>query len=306
MFVPSSLARLGLGELIAPVENLFARLVESDCIVPPFRRVEEVRLIGVTAEVDGDVAVVVSLCGHVVNRVRVVLVLLRSQWRSKRERNLATGLGEVRCLVSALGLSDSFREQACSHFRRAQREDLCRGRSLEGVAAASVYAVSRCNGVGRTLEEISQVATCSRSQLECAYSAMNTELELPTAVPQPKRVLPRLATKLETPDSRQTDPGLMYWTFASDSLPFLRTGYCPVSICLLCSLVVFGSAGRVHTNSTPDAVVQFAVYAATTIGDVLRQSCREPRRYARLQPSTGRRGSLSSPRLGYPSDGVRV
>ncbi|AEH39303.1 transcription initiation factor IIB [Halopiger xanaduensis] len=127
----------------------------------------------------------------------------RSQWRSKRERNLATGLGEVRRLVSALGLSDSLREQACSLFRRAQKEDLCRGRSLEGVAAASVYAVSRCNGLGRPLEEISQVATCSRSQLECAYSAMNTELELPTAVPQPKSVLPRLATELGAPDEIQ-------------------------------------------------------------------------------------------------------
>ncbi|WP_147376676.1 transcription initiation factor IIB, partial [Halopiger aswanensis] len=120
----------------------------------------------------------------------------RSQWRSKRERNLATGLGEVRRLVSALGLSDSLREQACSLFRRAQKEDLCRGRSLEGVAAASVYAVSRCNGLGRTLEEISQVATCSRSQLECAYSVMNTELELPTAVPRPQNVLPRLTAEL--------------------------------------------------------------------------------------------------------------
>lgn len=40
-------------------------------------------------------------------------------------------------------------------FRRAKAEDLSQGRSLEGVAAANVYAVCRCNGLGRTLEEIS-------------------------------------------------------------------------------------------------------------------------------------------------------
>ena len=127
----------------------------------------------------------------------------RSQCRSKRERNLAYSLGEFRRLVSALGLSDSLREQACTLFRQAQEEDLCQGRSLEGIAAASVYAVCRCNGLGRTLEEIRQVAKCSRTQLECAYSAMNTELELPTAVPRPQNVLPRLATDLEVPNDVQ-------------------------------------------------------------------------------------------------------
>ncbi|WP_254810552.1 transcription initiation factor IIB [Natronosalvus amylolyticus] len=124
----------------------------------------------------------------------------RSQWRTKRERNLGYGLGEVRRIVSALELPDSLCEQACLLFRRAQKEDLCQGRSLEGVAAASVYAVCRCNGLGRTLEEISQLATCSRSDLECAYSAMNTELEVPTTVPRPQNFLPRLATTLEVPD----------------------------------------------------------------------------------------------------------
>ncbi|WP_083860365.1 transcription initiation factor IIB [Natrialba hulunbeirensis] len=124
----------------------------------------------------------------------------RSQWRTKREWNLGYGLGEVRRIVSALELPDSLCEQACTLFRRAQAEDLCQGRSLDGVAAASVYAVCRCNGLGRTLEEISQLATCSRSDLECAYSVMNTELELPTTIPQPQNFLPQLAATLGVPD----------------------------------------------------------------------------------------------------------
>ncbi|WP_256548201.1 transcription initiation factor IIB [Natronosalvus rutilus] len=124
----------------------------------------------------------------------------RSQWRSKRERNLRYSLGEVRRIVSALELPDSLCEQTCMLFRRAQGEDLCQGRSLEGVAAASVYAVCRCNGLGRTLEEISQLATDSRSDLGCAYSAMNTELELPTMIPWPQNFLPQVAATLEIPD----------------------------------------------------------------------------------------------------------
>ncbi|MFP9061965.1 transcription initiation factor IIB [Natrialbaceae archaeon A-chndr2] len=124
----------------------------------------------------------------------------RSQWQSKREQNLGYALGEVRRIVSTLELPDTLCEQACMLFRRAQAEALCQGRSLEGVAAASAYAVCRCNGLGRTLEEISQLATCSRSDLECAYSAMNTELELPTTIPRPQNFLPQLAATLEVPD----------------------------------------------------------------------------------------------------------
>jgi len=105
--------------------------------------------------------------------------------------------------VSALGLTDSVCEQACMLFRRAQDRDLCPGRSIEGMAAASVYAVCRCTGLGRTIDEIGQYAQCSRAQLECSYTAMNIQLELPAVVPQPRTVLPRLMTELAVPKEVQ-------------------------------------------------------------------------------------------------------
>lgn len=124
----------------------------------------------------------------------------RARWRSTRERNLAHGLGEVRRLVSALEFPDSICEQACMLFRRAHDRDLGPGRSIEGIAAASVYAVCRCNGLGRTIDEIDRYAQCSRAQLNCSYTALNTELGLPAAVPRPQIVLPRLTTELEVPN----------------------------------------------------------------------------------------------------------
>lgn len=69
----------------------------------------------------------------------------RGRWRSKAERNLAHGLGEVRRLASALELSESIRDQACKLFRSAQNEDLLRGRSTEAIGAASIYGTCRCN-----------------------------------------------------------------------------------------------------------------------------------------------------------------
>ena len=78
----------------------------------------------------------------------------RGRFQSKAERNLTHGLGEVRRISSAFDLSATIRDQACQLFRSAQNADLFRGRSVEVMAAASVYGACRCNGCSRTLEDI--------------------------------------------------------------------------------------------------------------------------------------------------------
>lgn len=54
-----------------------------------------------------------------------------------------TGFTEVRRIVSELALPETVREQACALFESAQTEDLLVGRSIEGFAAAAVYATCR-------------------------------------------------------------------------------------------------------------------------------------------------------------------
>jgi hypothetical protein len=70
----------------------------------------------------------------------------RGRWASKVEQNLGHGLAEVRRIVSVLELSESLRDRACALYRTAAGEDLIRGRSIEAMAAASVYAACRCTG----------------------------------------------------------------------------------------------------------------------------------------------------------------
>lgn len=72
----------------------------------------------------------------------------RGWWQSKAEQNLAHRLSEVRCLASALYLFDTLRDRACQLFRNTQNQDLLRGRSIEAIAAASVYVACRCNYSG--------------------------------------------------------------------------------------------------------------------------------------------------------------
>ena len=83
----------------------------------------------------------------------------------KAERNPAHGLGEVRRISSALELSESIRNQAWQLFRSAQTEDLLRGRSIESMAAASVYGACRCNGRPRTLDDVTESARVAQSRV---------------------------------------------------------------------------------------------------------------------------------------------
>jgi transcription initiation factor TFIIB len=124
----------------------------------------------------------------------------RSQFGSKTERNLAYGLGEVRRIASALGLSESIRNQACQLFRSAQNEDLLCGRSIEAIAAGSVYGACRCNGLGRTIEEIAALARVNQQRVMNAYKVLNKELGLPTQPIRPSGFVPRLASELGVSD----------------------------------------------------------------------------------------------------------
>ena len=123
----------------------------------------------------------------------------RGRFQSKAERNLAHGLGEVRRIASVLELSDSIRDQACQLFRSAQNEDLLRGRSIEAIAAASIYGACRCNGHSRLLDDIVDAACVEQSRVTNAYKTLNIELGLPIQPIRPSEFIPRLASDLDVP-----------------------------------------------------------------------------------------------------------
>ncbi len=120
----------------------------------------------------------------------------RGRFQSKAEWNLAHGLGEVRRVASVLELGDSARDQACQLFRSAQGKDLLLGRSIEAIAAASVYGVCRCHGRLVARDDIVDVARVDHSSVVNAYKTLNRELGLPTKPLAPQSLIPKLASEL--------------------------------------------------------------------------------------------------------------
>jgi transcription initiation factor TFIIB len=108
---------------------------------------------------------------------------------------------EIRRITSALGLAQSVRDRSCDLFRTAQKEDLIHGRTLEGFAAACVYATCRCMGLPWERDEFKTVARCPPGRVDAAYDAMNQNLELPLQPLPAKSFVPRYATELDVGDS---------------------------------------------------------------------------------------------------------
>lgn len=121
----------------------------------------------------------------------------RARVSSTAERNTIYAYTEIRRLTGALSLPTSVRDQACVLYDSARDAELLQGRSLEGFAAATVYAVCRTNGVPRTEGEVLAAARADDGELRVAYDAMNRELGLRTGPIEPSTYLPRFATRLE-------------------------------------------------------------------------------------------------------------
>ncbi len=107
------------------------------------------------------------------------------------------GLTDIKRMTSALGFDTGFRDRACRLFSTAQGENLLCGRSIESMAAGSVYATCRCDGRPQTLADIAAVARVDKSTLRNAYGVLNRELGLPAPPLAPSRFLPRFWSALD-------------------------------------------------------------------------------------------------------------
>ena len=121
----------------------------------------------------------------------------RIRTKDAGERNLQFALSETDRMASALGVPRSVREVASVIYRRALSEDLIRGRSIEGVATACLYAACRQEGIPRSLEEVTAVSRVEQKEIGRTYRYISKELGLKMEPVDPKEYVPRFCSELE-------------------------------------------------------------------------------------------------------------
>lgn len=131
------------------------------------------------------------------------------KWQSRirvsdaTERNLTFALTELDRMASNLELQKNLRECAAKIYRDAVEAHLIRGRSIEGVTAASLYAACRMFKVPRTLNEIAEVARVDKKEISRSFRFISNELELNLNPTKPIDFLPRFISELELTNNCQ-------------------------------------------------------------------------------------------------------
>lgn len=164
----------------------------------------------------------------------------RIRTKDAGERNLQFALSEIDRMSSALDLPDSVREVASVLYRRALDEDLIRGRSIEGVATACLYAACRKEGLPRSLEEIEDVSRVERKEIGRTYRYVSKALSLEMKPVDPKRYVQRYCSELELSEKVKTKAMEIIETTAEQGLLSGKspTGYAAAAIyaaALLCN-----------------------------------------------------------------------
>jgi len=135
-------------------------------------------------------------------KIRGQIYRLR-KWQSRirvsdaTERNLTFALSELDRMASNLDLQKNLRECSAKIYRDAVGAHLIRGRSIEGVAAASLYAACRRYKVPRTLNEIAEVARVDKKEIGRSFRFISRELELNLNPTKPLDFLPRFVSELD-------------------------------------------------------------------------------------------------------------
>jgi len=113
------------------------------------------------------------------------------------ERNLVLALSSLDRMSSALNLPRNLRETAAMIYRKTARNKLTRGRTIDGITAAVLYAACRQCNMPRTLEEISRVSEIKKKEIGRNYRNISRRLELKLLPTTPQDYISRFCSKLK-------------------------------------------------------------------------------------------------------------
>ena len=112
------------------------------------------------------------------------------------ERNLAFALSEITKIANNLNLPKSILETASVIYRKAVKERLIRGRSIQGVTAAAIYLACRQCALARTLEEIAQASSVNKKEVGRSYRFLIKELNYSIPPLRPSQYITKFSNQL--------------------------------------------------------------------------------------------------------------
>jgi transcription initiation factor TFIIB len=106
-------------------------------------------------------------------------------------------MGELERLSGKVNISPPVKEKAAVIYRKALDKGLVRGRSINAIAAAALYAACRGSGTPRTLREIAKASLVDKKDVARCYRLLLHELDVHMPVADPLTYVSKIAEKNE-------------------------------------------------------------------------------------------------------------
>jgi len=123
----------------------------------------------------------------------------RSTFKSGADRNIAKAITFIQGISDRLGIPTPITEQGVRLYRKATDADLIRGRSIDAMAAAAIYAASRLSGYPRNPDEMADASGVDRRTLLRCHRVLVNKLRLKPTAPHATDFIARIASDLQLP-----------------------------------------------------------------------------------------------------------
>jgi transcription initiation factor TFIIB len=104
-------------------------------------------------------------------------------------------MAELERLSSKVSTSPPIKEKAAVIYRKALEKGLVRGRSINAIAAASLYAACRKSGSPRTLREIAEASLVDRKDVARCYRLLLQDFDFHMPISDPLTYVSKIAEK---------------------------------------------------------------------------------------------------------------
>ena len=121
------------------------------------------------------------------------------------ERNLRLAMAELRRVSSFLTLPSVVRDEAARVYQFVIQRGLVRGRSMESVIAACIYAACRSYNIPRTLDEIATASDVARKEIGRTYRFIIRKLGIKVKPSSPKDYISRFSSILNLSPRAQNE-----------------------------------------------------------------------------------------------------
>jgi transcription initiation factor TFIIB len=120
---------------------------------------------------------------------------IRSRVHSSTDRNLAQAMAELERLSSKVSLSQPIKEKAAVIYRKALDKGLVRGRSINAISAAALYAACRKSGSPKALREVAEASLVDKKDVARCYRLLLQELDFHMPISDPLTYVSKIAEK---------------------------------------------------------------------------------------------------------------